>query len=192
VLTTLGGLTGLIIVIAGIASASGKARQADSASTAATSTPARTATPSAAPTHQARSTSTTARKPSFPPETLAAFRAFAATGDASEVHQVANNTVGLASCPDPAIYVTVSPGLTVREVEADLSAFFVQSGLLSNQCQPVVWAYHSRSDYEANNGNGYTAGRVIITTNTGPGPQHNLEVDAGAADDFPAQFDFNF
>ena len=140
----------------------------------------------------AAASSTTARKPSFPPKTLAAFRAFAVTGDASEVHQVGSSTEGLPSCPEPAIYVTVSPGLTIRELEADLSAFFVQSGLLSNQCQAFVFAFHSRSDYQANVNNGYTAGRVALTTNSGPGPQRNLEVDAGDVYNFPAQFDFNF
>ena len=58
VLTVLGSLTALIIVIAGIASASGKARQADNASAVATTTPTRTATPSRAPTHHATSTGT--------------------------------------------------------------------------------------------------------------------------------------
>jgi hypothetical protein len=163
------------------------------------SAPAATAT--ATPTPRPASTtsvpasaasSTTARKPSFPPKTLAAFRAFAATGDASDIHQVGSSTEGLPSCPNPNIYVTVSPGLTTRELEADLSAFFVQSELLSNQCQAFVFAYHSRSDYQANSNNGYTAGRVALTMNSGPGPQHNLEVDAGDVYDFPAQFDFNF
>jgi hypothetical protein len=136
--------------------------------------------------------STTARKPSFPPRTLAAFRAFADSGDASEVHQVGSSTEGLPSCPVPNIYVTVSPGLTTRELEADLSAFFAQSGLLNNQCQAFVFAFHSRSDYQANSNNGYTAGRVALTMNSGSGPQHNLEVDAGDVYDFPAQFDLNF
>ena len=136
--------------------------------------------------------STTARKPGFPPKTLAAFRAFAATGDASEVHQVGTSSEGLPSCPEPNIYVTVNPALTVRELEADLSAFFVQSGLLNSQCQAFVFAFHSRNDYRANMNNGFTAGHVALTTNTGSGSQRNLEVDAGDVYDFPAQFDFNF
>jgi hypothetical protein len=68
----------------------------------------------------------------------------------------------------------------------------VQSGLLSSQCQAFVFAYHSTSDYKANINNGYTAGRVALTTNSGPGPKFNLEVDAGNAYNFPAQFNFNF
>lgn len=140
----------------------------------------------------AAASAATSRRPSFPPETLAAFRAFAATGDASEVHQVGTSTEGLPSCPEPNIYVTVSPALTVRELEADLSAFFVQRGLLNSQCQAFVFAFHSRSDYQANINNGYTAGRVALTTNSGPDLKRNLEVDAGDVYDFPAQFDFNF
>jgi hypothetical protein len=162
-----------------------------------TSAPPSTATPTPSPvsTTSAPGTAaspTTIRKPRFPPKTLAAFRAFAATGDASEVHQVGSSTEGLPSCPVPNIYVTVSPGLTIRELEADLSAFFVQSGLLNSQCQAFVFAFHSSSDYRANKNNGYTAGRVALTMNSGSGPQHNLEVDAGGVYDFPAQFDFNF
>lgn len=159
------------------------------------------ATVTAAPTLRPASTtsapvaaasSTTARKPSFAPKTLAAFRTFAATGDASKVHQVGTSSEGLPSCPEPNIYVTVSPALTVRELEADLSAFFVQSGLLNSQCQAFVFAFHSKNDYQANINNGYTAGRVALTTNSGPDLQRNLEVDAGDVYDFPAQFDLNF
>jgi len=164
-------------------------KSSPAATNAATATPRPVSTTSAPVT---AASSTTARKPSFPPRTLAAFRTFAATGDASEVHQVGSSTEGLPSCPDLNIYVTVSPGLTTRELEADLSAFFVQSGLLNNQCQAFVFAFHSRSDYQANNNNGYTAGRVALTMNSGSGPQHNLEVDAGDVYNFPAQFDFNF
>ena len=58
VVTVLGSLTALIIVIGGIASASGKAKQADNASAVATTTPTRTATPSRTPTHHATSTET--------------------------------------------------------------------------------------------------------------------------------------
>ena len=133
-----------------------------------------------------------ARKPSFPPRTLAAFRAFAATGDASQVHQIDTSTEGLPSCPNPNIFVTVSRALTGRTLEADLSAFFVQSGLIDNRCQAFVFAFHSKADYQANENNGYTAGRVALTTNGGSGPQYNLEVDAGNVYDFPPEFNFNF
>jgi hypothetical protein len=140
----------------------------------------------------AASSTTAAGEPSFPPKTLAAFRAFAASGDASEVHQIGTSTEGLPSCPEPNIYVTVSPRLTVRELEADLSAFFVQSGLLSSQCQAFVFAFHSRSDYQANINNGYTARSVALTTNSGPGPKRNLEVDVGDVYNFPVEFNFSF
>jgi hypothetical protein len=63
VLTVLGGVAALIIVIAGVASASGNAKQADNASTVATTTPTRTATPSRAPTHHAVSAKAVPVKP---------------------------------------------------------------------------------------------------------------------------------
>jgi hypothetical protein len=131
-------------------------------------------------------------KPAFPPATPAAFQSFAATGDASQVHEVASAGEGLPSCPQTNRYVTVSPGVTGRALEADLSAYFVQEGLLGNQCGAVVFAYHSLSDYQANKDNGFTAGRVILSDNSGPGPQQNLEVDDGSATSTQAEFAFNF
>ena len=196
----LGSLTALIIVIAGIASLGEKAKQADNASTVATTTPARTATPSRTPTHHAVSAKAmpakapaAATSPAFPPPSLAAFKAFAATGDASEVTQVGFVSNGLPSCPEPTYYVTIPSSLGVRAVEADLSAFFMQkNGFASNACGgAVVFAYHSLSDYNANKGNGFTAGRVIVTTNS-PGPPYNLEVDAGADLSPTGSFSFNF
>lgn len=130
-------------------------------------------------------------KPGFPPTTLAGFQSFAATGDASQVHQVASGSEGLPSCPEPNFDVTVSPSLTGRALEADLSAFFVQQGVLSSQCQAFVFAYHSESDYQAHKDDGFTAGRVALTT-TGTGSQMNIEVDTGSATNTQAEFDFNF
>lgn len=178
---------GLAFVI-GIAAAAGS----PSSPAAAPSTPA---APAQTQT-EAAANPAVAHKPSFPPKTLADFRAFAATGDPSQVQQIATSTEGLPSCPEPNIYVTVSPGLTGKALEADLAAFFVQSGLLGNQCQAFVFAYHSESDYQANQGDGFTAGRVALTSNSGSGPQHNLEVDAGEetseANNVQAQFNFDF
>lgn len=179
-------LTGLIVfvglcVISGIANAVGGGNKAASSP----NTPTATATVAASAT-------AVASKPSFPPKTLADFRAFAATGDASQVHQVASSTEGLPSCPEPNFYVTVSQALTGKVLEADLSAFFVQHGLLGNQCQAFVFAFHSKSDYLAHQGDGFTAGRVALTTNSGSGPQMNLEVDAGSAVNTQAESDFNF
>ena len=62
VLSVLGCLAALIIVIGGIASASGKAKQADNASAVATTTPTHTATPSRTPTHHATSAGTVPTK----------------------------------------------------------------------------------------------------------------------------------
>ena len=125
----------------------------------------------------------------FPPASLTAFRAFAATGDAAQVTQVGFTNEGLSSCPDPTYDVTIPKSLGVRAVEADLAAFFVQAGLLGNQCQPTVFAFYSKAQADA--GNGYTAGRVIITTNS-PGPPWNLEVDAGGDTSPAGSFNFNF
>lgn len=134
-----------------------------------------------------------AAKPAFPPSSLAAFQAFAATGDASEVTQVGFVSNGLPSCPEPTYYVTIPSSLGVRAVEADLSAFFVRkNGFASNACGgAVVFAYHSLSDYNANKGNGFTAGRVIVATNS-PGPPYNLEVDGGSDLSPTGSFNFNF
>jgi hypothetical protein len=156
-----------------------------SSSTTASATPV-TASRAVAPSPAA------AHKRSFPPTTLTGFRAFAAKGDASRVEQIATRTEGLPSCPDPNIDVAVKPGLTGKALEADLAAFFVQSGLLDNQCQAFVFAFHSKSDYEAHQNDGFTVGRVALTANSGSGPQHNLEVDAGNVANVQAQFNFNF
>ena len=173
----LGGLAALII--GGIAIATG----GGNAST--TQPPAPHASATTAPD--------AATSPVFPPASLAAFKAFAATGDASEVTQVGFVSNGLPSCPEPTYYVTIPSSLGVRAVEADLSAFFVQkNGFASNACGgAVVFGYHSLSDYNANKGNGFTAGRVIVTTNS-PGPPYNLEVDAGADLSPAGSFSFNF
>ena len=136
----------------------------------------------------------TAYKPRFPPKTLAGFRAFVATGDASQVHQVSSSNEGLQSCPERNIYVRINPALTGQTLEADLSAFFVQSGLINSQCQEFVFAYHSENDYQAHQTDGYTAGRVALTA--GSGSQRNLEVDVGdvtsEVNNLQAQFSFNF
>jgi hypothetical protein len=96
-----------------------------------TATHAGAATPSAS----SESATTTVRRSTFPPKTLATFRAFAATGDASQIHEIGHQEDGLASCPEPNIYVTVSRVITGRTLEADLSAFFMQNGLIGNRCQ---------------------------------------------------------
>jgi hypothetical protein len=146
-----------------------------------------------APNSSATAAPAAAASPAFPPASLAAFQAFAATGDASEVTQVGFVSNGAPSCPEPTYYVTVPSSLGVRAVEADLSAFFVQkNGFASNACGgAVVFAYHSLSDYNANKGNFFTAGRVIVETNS-PGPPYNLEVDAGSALSTAGSFNFNF
>lgn len=126
----------------------------------------------------------------FPPTTLPAFRALAATGDANAVREIASSTYGQPSCPTPTIYVTVPPDLTGRALQTDLAAFFESKGLTASPCQAFVYAFHSRADYQANQNNGYTAGRVALTSNSGS--QRNLEVDVGNVYDYPAQFNFDY
>ncbi len=99
VLTVLGSLTALLI-IAGIASASGNAKQADNASAVATTTPTRTATPSRTPTRHATSTGTVLTKApvtaqATTPAPAAATRAPAAIAPARSTSPAA---AGLASC----------------------------------------------------------------------------------------------
>jgi hypothetical protein len=160
--------------------------------------PTATTTQPAAATPRASSESaatTTARGPEFPPKTLASFRAFAATGDAKQVHQIGRREAGLPSCPDTNVYVTVSRAISGRALEADLSAFVVQKGLLGNRCQAFVFAFHSHRDYRAHLNDGYTVGRVAITTNSGSGPPDNLELDIGNVSQVmgvKGQFNFNF
>jgi hypothetical protein len=174
ILGLVGGLV-LIIIIASVASSHNGVTKAPAPHASATTAPA------------------AATSPAFPPASLAAFKAFAATGDASEITQVGFVSNGLPSCPEPTYYVTIPSSLGVRAVEADLSAFFVQkNGFASNACGgAVVFAYHSLSDYNANKGNLFTAGRVIVTTNS-PGPPYNLEVDAGPDLSPTGSFSFNF
>lgn len=130
---------------------------------------------------------------SFPPASLAAFRAFAATGDAAKVHPVGTSSQGQRSCPETTIYVTVSPALSGRTLEADLSAFFVHSGLINNQCPASIYAYYSRSEYQAYSDGGYTAGSVTLTMSAG---QSNLAVETGDVTpgtyNIKSQFNFNF
>jgi hypothetical protein len=73
--------------------------------------------------------------------------------------------------------VIVNSAATGRRLEADLAAFFLRSGLVGGQCQAFVFAYHSRRDYQAHRGDGYTVGRVALTNNSGSA--RNLEVDTG-------------
>jgi hypothetical protein len=184
----LAGIGGFLILSVAVYAADPHAR---SSGNHAPPTPAATTPGSASTPRQV-----TDRKAAFPPNTLAAFRAFAATGDASKVHLTRRTSEGLPSCPKPTFYVTVSRRLTGRRLQADLSAFFMRTGLIRDHCSAFVFAFHSRRDYRAHRNDGYTAGRVALTTNAS-GPPLNLEVDAGgntsATDVFnQAKFDFNF
>ncbi len=140
------------------------------------------------------STAKAGTKVSYPPKSLADFKAFADTGNAGKVQPVGTSSAGQRSCPDTTIFVTVTPGLSGRPLEADLSAFFVHSGLISNQCPASVYAYYSKSEYQADSaGGGYTAGSVALTVSGG---QSNLAVDTGSVtsgtDDVKSQLNFSF
>ena len=132
-------------------------------------------------------------KVSFPPQSLAAFKAFAGTGHAGQVQPVGTSSAGQRSCPDTTVFVTVPTGLTGRPLEADLSAFFVHSGFLGNQCPASVYAYYSKSQYQADGDLGFTAGSVVLTVSD---TQSNLEVQTGVStpdtDSVKSQFSFNF
>jgi hypothetical protein len=151
----------------------------------AAATPHKVSTSATATSRQA-----TSARQDFPPTTLAGFQALAATGHASEVHEIHVTSEGLPSCPTPTIDVTVSPVLSARALQADLAAFFQQHGLTASQCQAFVYAFHSRSDYQAHQNDGYTAGRVALTNNSGS--QRNLEVDTGSVYNQQTQFNFNY
>jgi hypothetical protein len=161
-----------------------------------------TSPPTAAPTstmataHMASKPTAAASRPAntvrqaFPPTTLAGFRSLATTGNASEVHVIRTTSEGLPSCPTPTIDVTVSSALVGRALQADLAAFFQQLGLTSSRCQAFVFAFHNRSDFQAHNNDGYTAGRVALTNTSGS--QRNLEVDTGSVYATRTRFSFNF
>jgi len=154
-------------------------------------------TPTSAPSTPSGAGSTSSsppRKPVFPPQTLDDFRAFAATGDASQVTEIDSSSEGLPSCPVRTFYVAVSSGLTPKEVEAGLSAFAVQQGLLDKHCGGFVYAFRSAADYQAHFNDGYTVGRVSMDTDGGGSPRGDLEVDAGdqTSGSIQATFKFTF
>jgi hypothetical protein len=138
ILTAAGAIAALFVVgtTASAVSAHGSGRtEANNTSgssqpvVAASASPALTATATTAPRSASPSRPQTAHKLHFPPRTLAEFRAFAATGDASQVRQVATSNEGLPSCPEPNIDVTVNRRLPIRTLQADLSAFSCSVGL---------------------------------------------------------------
>ena len=86
-----------------------------------------------------------------------------------------------------------APGLSGRVLEADLSAFFEHSGLINTSCPASVYAYYSKSQYQADSDGGYTAGSIVLTAS---GEQSNLEVDTGDVtsdtNNVKSQFNFSF
>jgi len=161
-----------------------------------TSPPSAAPASSAAAPHEASTESLAATRSGaparviFPPATLAEFQALAKTGNAGAVHEIHFSNEGLPSCPTPTIDVTVSQSPTGRALQADLAAFFEYNGLSSSRCQAFVYAFNSRGDYLAHQDDGYTAGRVALTNDSGS--QRNLEVDTGSVYSPQSQFNFNY
>jgi hypothetical protein len=89
--------------------------------------------------------------------------------------------VGLAACQQPKRSVIVTPGLTGRQVAADLLKYFYDQAL-DNGCGSVVLAYTDPTEY----GSAYTVGRVNLSVN---GSRHELVVVSGGAID-PARTSF--
>ncbi|HEY0832059.1 MAG TPA: hypothetical protein VGE99_13015 [Candidatus Dormibacteraeota bacterium] len=89
--------------------------------------------------------------------------------------------VGLAACPQPKRSVVVTPGLTGRQVAADLLKYFYDRGL-DNSCGSLVLAYTDPTEY----GSAYTVGRINLIVN---GSTHELVVDSGGTID-PARTSF--
>ena len=118
----------------------------------------------------------------YPPATVAQAKRFASVeGDSSAVTEFFGEMVGSAACPQPKRSVIVTPGLTGRQVAADLLKYFYDQGL-DNQCGSLVLAYTDPTEY----GSAYTVGRVNLRVN---GSRHELVVDSGGAID-PASTSF--
>lgn len=118
----------------------------------------------------------------YPPATVAQARRLASVeGDSSAVTEFYGEMVGLAACPQPKRSMVVTPGLTGRQVAADLLKYFYAKGL-DNDCGSLVLAYTDPTEY----GSAYTVGRVNLSVN---GSKHELVVDSGGAID-PARTSF--
>lgn len=104
---------------------------------------------------------------------LVKFRAFAASGDPTQLSVFATASKGLPSCPDLNVYATVSPSVTGSALAHDMAALFVQRGLLGSSCPFAgLYVFHSPSE---NNGGGYTAGAVMFDAS----PFQGLSVVSG-------------
>jgi hypothetical protein len=128
-------------------------------SMAATPSPAPKVAAPVSPTHSA-----TPAAPAYPPTTVSGLVALGHTGDASVLHVFKRESVGLGSCPQPALHATIQPGLSPRQVIADEVALFVGEGLQQNPCGAVLWVFNSEGD---DTGNGFTAGMVNYHLNEG-------------------------
>ena len=157
----LGSLTALIIVIAGVASASGKAKQADNASAVATTTPTRTATPSQAPTRHATSTGTVSTRattaPAAPATTAPAAPATTAPAAPATTAPAAPATSAPAAPAGPT--VSQQQALDSAQSYLALGSGFSRQGLIDQLDSPyggkfsvadATWAAdHAGADWDA-------------------------------------------
>lgn len=121
----------------------------------------------------------------YPPTTIDDLRGLAARGDVSAIHEFHSESTGLTgACPQPKREVTVDLRVTGQQLAEDLLAYFYAQQL-DNPCGSVVFAYHT----QAESGNGYTAGRILLdvtdssgASNTDPNAsnlKYTLTLDVG-------------
>ena len=126
----------------------------------------------------ATATPTASRAAAYPPKTVADLKALASTGDASAVHEVKSEGVGLASCPQPKRWVLVASSASdPKQIAADLLKYFFAQGL-DNECGSDVLAY--RTQAEIDSGAPYTVGQVVLNV-TDNAPKHDLMANVGDA-----------
>jgi hypothetical protein len=109
----------------------------------------------------------------YPPTSESDLHMLAALGDASAIHTVHSETVGLAGvCPEQRREVTVSPTITGEQLAEDLFAYFF-SQQLNNPCGSLVLAFHDKSETD----NVYTAGSISLDVMDSSG-QANIDPNA--------------
>lgn len=186
----------LLVIIIGVATGNNGGSTTTTAATTSTaaappttqqaaSVPTITQAPAPSTSTPALPRTTTPAAPLFPPRSIADFKAFAQTGDASAIHAFASDSKGLPSCPTPNLYATANPGITGRQLEADESAFFVERGLLDQPCSAFLFLFNSPTEDQSG---GYTVGRVAVDGTTSDS-RRNLEVDTSVSSE---SFNFNF
>lgn len=110
----------------------------------------------------------------YPPKTKADLQALAAQGDASAIHTVHSESVGMVgACPQPKRIALVDPSITGQQLAEDLLAYFYNSEQMENPCGAIVFVYHKQSETN----DVYTAGRVVLDVTDSSG-QINTDPNA--------------